>query len=326
MGRRRSSALVAVAALAACAAPPAPAPMRAALVASDDASEARLDALARERFDTVVLVLDSERDAAPAAARVRARGLRLGWWVEVARCPQLADAQPDLMASLQGHDDWRREHPHAPRPAAGEVVKAWPWVPVGSREGFAAQRARVLALLATVPPGDLVFLSGLQAAPSACGCGSLLCRWTSDYGPIRTNTPLGDDAAARFGAEIQRAIAPSRVVPVWVSECEPADPSCGSVPCFEGACWKAFRRQWQPLVERCEQIAVLLSARAFGRDREWPGRALALLRQQTAASPAQACIPVIDAGTAGIAAEGSLTAFVALDQSFVPQVQAARRR
>ena len=34
------------------------------------------------------------------------------------------------------------------------------------------------------------FLNDLQAAPSACGCGNTFCRWTPDYGPIRTATEL----------------------------------------------------------------------------------------------------------------------------------------
>jgi hypothetical protein len=190
---------------------------------------------------------------------------------------------------------------------------------VASVEGFAAQRQRVSALLAAVPPADLVFLNDLQAAPSACGCGSSLCRWTTDYGPLRTNTALGDDAAARFCAEIQRAAPRSRIVPVWVTECEADDPACGSVSCYDGACWKAFRRQWQPLVAQCEQVAVLLSARALGRDPAWPSKAFAELRQQIGATPAPSLIAVLDPQTPAPPGLSTLTAFAPIEQSFEPR-------
>src|SRR5262249_15486876 len=49
------------------------------------------------------------RDGLRAAATVvRSRGLRLGWWLEIGRQPALAEVFPDLVASLQGHDGWKR--------------------------------------------------------------------------------------------------------------------------------------------------------------------------------------------------------------------------
>jgi len=265
------------------------------LARPSDASYEGLRRLRNEGFATVVLVADEA--TAADAERVRAHGLALAWWVEVARCPELADARPELMASLQGHDDWRRLFPGVAPAGPGTVTKAWPWVPVTSREGFDAQRARVLARLRALPAAGVVFLSGLQGAPSACGCGSSLCRWTADYGDLRTNTPLAADAAARFVAEIAAALAPSEVVPVWVTECEPADPACGSVPCYSGKCWRAFAEQWRPLARGSETVAMLLSARSLGRAPGWPARAAALLGEQTAAAPAHRLLAVIDEAT-----------------------------
>jgi hypothetical protein len=68
-------------------------PSRAALLTVAASDDARLAELVADGFDTVVLVLE-RGDAAAAAARVRARGLRLAGWIEVGRCPELADAQP----------------------------------------------------------------------------------------------------------------------------------------------------------------------------------------------------------------------------------------
>ena len=247
---------------------PTPA-LRWVLRAPAQATAAELDTCKSSGIDGVVLFAD-QPEAAAAAARVRARRLSLSWWIEVARCPSLADAQPALMASLQGHDDWRRAHPDVGTPRQGEVTKTWPWVPITSEEGLAAQTARVLSVLHALPRADRVFLSGLQGAPSACGCGSILCRWTGDYGPIRTNTRLGPDAAARFCQAIQRELPGVEMIPVWVTECEPDDRECGGVPCYTGECWRSFRKQWQPLVAACDSVALLLSARSMQRDNAWP--------------------------------------------------------
>lgn len=326
--RRSSAALTLL--LASCAlTPPAVHSSHATLLSAAEANDAQLRRHAERGCDTVALLADAP-DAAAAAARVRAHGMRLAWWVEVARCPALADARPELMASLQGHDDWRRCHPRVPAPNDGEVTKVWPWVPVLSEEGFAAQRARVLELLRALPAGDTVFLCDLQGAPSACGCGSLLCRWIADYGPIKTNTPAAADAAARFCQSIASALPDTKVVPVWVTECEPDDPECGHVPCFTGKCWRAFDAQWRPLVAACDTVAVLLSARSLQREPLWPARALALLRQQTAAAPARALMVVVDAADAETGAHGApadLGAFhsvvfaaAPIDQSWEPRV------
>ena len=127
------------------------------------------------------------------------------------------------MASLQTHDEWRRFFPDLPSLAANEVAKTYPWVPILSREPFTAQLDRIKRLLASRPKSELVFLNDLQGAPSACGCGNPLCRWTSDYGQKRTTTPLGDDAATLFVNAVKKTVPESAVIPVWTTECEQHD-------------------------------------------------------------------------------------------------------
>lgn len=196
----------------------------------------------------------SERDA---GERVRRSGLDLYYWIEVARCPELAEAHPLWMASLQGHQEWRRFFPDAPRPDADEVVKAYPWVPVLYKEAYEAQLERVVGLLKGRPAARGVLLNDLQGAPSACGCGNPLCRWTADYGKIRTATPLGDDAAARFVAAVEKAVPDSEVIPVWTTECEEHDGAkdglCAGVGCFKGICWRAYTAQLTPVAQQSER-------------------------------------------------------------------------
>ena len=109
------------------------------------------------------------------------------------------------MAATGGHhDDWRRRFPNAPTAKAGEVIKAWPWVPIGYAPAFDAHRERLKTLLGDLPGTWAgVFLNDLQAGPSSCGCGNDQCRWALDYGtpPTAARTP-GDDAAARLVAEL----------------------------------------------------------------------------------------------------------------------------
>jgi hypothetical protein len=251
---------------------------RADLLLPATVDETALQQARHDDVDTVVLALhDGEAtDAAAAAARaVQAAGLRLGYWLEIGRSPALADARPDLMASLQGHGEWRAAFPGLPEPAAGEVVKVRPWVPVAYRQAFDLHLARVARQLAALPQADLVYLNDLQGPPSACGCGNVLCRWATDYtlhgqAPRRTADSLGPDAAARFVQAVQRLVPRSRVVPVWVTECEEADTAvdgaCHGVGCYHGACWREFDRQWQALRAAAPQVALLLPYRAFGRD------------------------------------------------------------
>ena len=239
MSSRASLALVVL--LAACATTPDPAgPLRAIVSRADRLDAARLaDARALGASHVVLRVDTGADEIANAATRVRAAGMKLGYWIEVARCEALADARPELMASLQGHSEWKRRFPDTRAPGPGEVTKCWPWVPITSRAGFAAQLARVAPLLASLPPATLVLVNDLQNGPSACGCGNALCRWTSDYGERRTTTPLADDAAARFLQELRSSARGAELIPVWTTECEEADrlDRCAGVACFRGECW-----------------------------------------------------------------------------------------
>lgn len=273
----RGSAFAAALVLVACSTPPAARAWQGRL--RDPASVAASNAAGREAsVDAVVLdVRDDVPDevVADAAARVRSAGQQLGYWFEIGRDPALADAHPDWVATLQGHGEWREEHPAAVTPAADEVVIAWPWVPVAYAQAYAAHRERVQRRLAALPPADFVFLNDLQGPPAACGCGNVLCRWATDYtlhgaSPRRAATPLGPNAATRFVAEVRTSAKAAEVIPVWVTECEEqdtvADGACHGVGCYHGACWREFDRQWVPLRAECPTVALLLPYRAFRRD------------------------------------------------------------
>lgn len=248
---------------------------RGALVTAANVTPDRIQEISKANFDAIVVRLEGtsakERQAEfQAAQRVQRSSLALHYWIEVARCQELAEQHPEWMASLQTHDAWRRYFPDAAQPTEDEVVKAYPWVPILSREPFVAQLSRVKDVLANMPPPAGVFLNDLQGAPSACGCGNPLCRWTSDYGDHRTTTPLADDAAALFVSEVSKLVPHAPVVPVWTTECEKhdgaADGLCAGVGCFQGICWKAFVRQLAPIEKTCKQVAVFAPYRLFQRD------------------------------------------------------------
>ncbi len=251
-----------------------PEAFRGALLRPEKASNARLADLRLAGIRAVALQIDDNADARPAERRacdrIRQAKLPLYYWIEIARCPSLADSHPQWMASLQGHGEWRRLFNDPPKPREGEVVKTFPWVPILNKEPFEAQLARVAAVLNALPRPDGLFLNDLQGAPSACGCGNHLCRWTTDYGPIRTTTPLGHDAAAAFVAEVRRLVPEAEVIPVWTTECEEHDATddglCAGVGCFEGICWKAYTEQLMPVAIQNPRLGVLLPYRAFQRD------------------------------------------------------------
>ncbi|SIO60795.1 hypothetical protein SAMN05444166_6526 [Singulisphaera sp. GP187] len=224
-----------------------------------------LDEVTKQRWETI-------------AKSVERAGMTLWPWVEVARNPAMADAHPDWMAAPGGHhDDWRRRFPTAPTAKPGEVIKAWPWVPIGYAPAFDAHRERLRALLGDLPGAwSGAFLNDLQAGPSSCGCGNDQCRWALDYGTPSTaaKTP-GDDAAARVVAEVVGRHPGKTIVPVWVTECETADLAnakggtglCGGVPCAKGDCWPRYVRNWNPLVKATGgPIALGLWPEVFRRD------------------------------------------------------------
>jgi hypothetical protein len=252
---------------------PVPGGLRGVLMTAAQANGSPLRPLKAEGTNAVVLSLTEDEPAKAvraAARRIQAAGLELYYWIEIGRSPALAKAHPEWMASLQGHPEWRRHFPQAPTPAAGEVVKNYPWVPVRYQEAFDAHLQRVTALLRDKPAARGLFLNDLQAAPSACGCGNPLCRWTPDYGPIRTATRLPADAAARFVAAVAERAPQTPVIPVWTPECEEPDMAkggaCAGVGCFRGDCWYEYTAQLMPLARQCPTLAALLPYRALGRD------------------------------------------------------------
>jgi hypothetical protein len=263
----------------AIAADPLPLPsasrLRGVLLAADQVTQPRLRELVATGTTAIVVELRSSdtqgrKRQVAASQQVQQSGLAVYYWIEIARCPELADAHPRWMASLQGHSEWRRLFKDAPRPADDEVVKAYPWVPVLYEEAFQAQLSRVEQLLREMPQPKGVFLNDLQGGPSACGCGNPLCRWTSDYGKIRTATVLGKDAAANFTSEVAKLLPQSDVIPVWTTECEQhdgaADGLCAGVGCFNGICWKAYTEQLAPVVAGNKTLGALLPFKAFQRD------------------------------------------------------------
>jgi hypothetical protein len=269
-------------------------PLRGVLIDLGRATPEALAAWKGEGGTAVVVPLNESvpRDRwAALADAARAAGLALYPWVEIARNPALADAHPDWMAATGGHhDDWRRRFPGAPVAAKGEVVKAWPWVPIGYAPAFEAHRRRLEALLDGLPgPWAGVFLNDLQAGPSSCGCGNDQCRWALDYGAPATaaRTP-GDDAAGRLVAELRDKHPGKAVIPVWVTECELGDlprvPGstglCGGVECARNDCWPRYARAWNPLLKATPgPLAVGLWSGPFGRDPAWAEAALSLFQK-----------------------------------------------
>lgn len=326
--------------------------LRAVMLEARQLDEVRITTLRLAGFNAVVLPLDddtgdSRREILRACTLAKSHRLPCHFWIEVARCPALAKARPELMASLQGHPEWRRFFPQFPEPSDNEVVKTYPWVPILSREGFDAQLARVTKRLAGLPLPDGLFLNDLQAAPSACGCGHPLCRWTTDYGPKRTTAKLGPDAAAKFVEAVARATRVPQVIPVWATECEAHDKTtlCAGVGCYEGLCWKEFVKQLTPLADRREPIALLLPFREFERDLPiyadqagWIREAIELMQTQPArhrgstvapqrliavlqgwdVTPRDVMSQLAQAQLAG--AGGTIVSHVPIDQSWEPRI------
>ncbi len=219
----------------------------------------------------VVLRIDSSTNHAAdleAADAIQSAGLQLDYFIEVARCPEMATDHPEWMASLQGHPEWRQLFPNVLKPSASQVIKNSPWVPILYRESFDAHLIRIKALLVGKPPALRIWLNDLQGAPSACGCGHPLCRWTADYGPIKTATPLDDNAAAEFVGAVERLATKSEIIPIFAGECEQEDEDtvCCGVACFDGKCWKAFTKQLDAVAVQSRVIGVACFYREFDRD------------------------------------------------------------
>jgi len=247
-----------------------PAGFRSVLVRPAQATGDRIRHWQREGRTGVTLEVRSggEAEVLKAEQRVREAGLPVYYWIEVGRCPELADQHPECLASLQGHPEWRRLFPDVRQPGPDEVVKNYPWVPVLYAEASAAHLQRVRELLLGLPRPAGLFLNDLQGPPSACGCGNTLCRWTADYGPLHTATRLPPDAAAKFLSGVRKLLPGVPVVPVWTTECEQEEQhaACSGVGCFPGACWRDYTAQLMPVARETETLGALCLYQAFRRD------------------------------------------------------------
>ncbi len=329
--------------------PAAESQLRAALLAATQVSSARIQTLKEEHCNAVALLLDetdTEKQAA-AASQIRGNGLDLYYWIEIGRNPALADAHPEWMASIQTHPEWRRFFTNFPALKTNEVVKNYPWVPVLYQETFPVHLERVRRLLGGKPNPSGIFLNDLQGAPSACGCGHHLCRWTTDYGPIKTATRLPNDAASKFVLEVQKLSPGAKVIPVWTTECEEQDKEtfCAGVGCFKGTCWREFTAQLTPLAEASPIIGALLPYKSFQREADnygpsagWIAQALGLfakmpLRYGTNGVPADRLIAVLQGwdvtpqeiqnqlGQAEkTGAAGEVVSYIPIEQSWSPSV------
>jgi len=247
-----------------------PESLRAILCRAETFSTSNLRRWSAEGVNSIVLVAtpESAQDLRVAVRQIRSARLQVYYWIEIARSPALAAAHPEWMASLQGHPEWRRHFPKLGEPRDGEVVRNYPWVPIVYQEAFDAHLQRVSKLLKSLPEAHGIFLNDLQSAPSACGCGNTLCRWTPGYGPIQTAQRLPSDAAARFATAVAALAPKSRIIPVWTTECEEMDKEafCAGVGCFAGLCWKEYTAQLMPVASRFDTLGVLLLYRSLGRN------------------------------------------------------------
>jgi len=327
----------------------AAAKLRAALLAPEQVTEDRLAALKTESYNAAGICLSETNPAwqIAAAGRISRSELALYYWIEIGRNAALADAHPEWMASIQTHPEYRRFFPDLPKLETNQVVKNYPWVPVLYAETFPVHLERVRRLLEGKPQPTGIFLNDLQGSPSACGCGNDLCRWTTDYGPLRTATRLPNDAAAKFVGEVRKLAPKAKIIPVWTSECEELDKQtlCAGVNCFKGTCWREFTAQVQAVAETSETIAALLPYKSFKRDLAeygptagWISQALESfsrmpMRYASNGVPASRLIAVLqgwEVTSQQIAAQldqaqkagaaGGLVSFVLIEQSWAPRV------
>jgi hypothetical protein len=355
-----AAAIAALLCLPACAGPPpGGGSLRGALLADGDFPEtertaARLSELRARGHNALVLAVT---DATPAArieelkAAARAAGLAVYLWINAGRNPELAAAHPEWVGGMGAHEDWRRRFPEAPRPAAGERIGVHPWVPIRYR-AVLEDRKHAIAERARQHAAGLagVFLHGLQAPPSACGCGNDQCRWTVDYlidgGPEKA----AGEPSATLVAHLQERLPELQWIPVWVTECERADQEaggtgyCASVQCFSGLCWQESTRELEALSAATRgPLALLAASRAFGRDLPvyeaaggWPAAAIRSLAEIPPAHgrspvPPGRIIAVVEpsrgdedaarslSSALAAGAAGAVVAFTTLDESWEPR-------
>ncbi len=246
----------------------------------------------KDRGATEIVVSLDDKTAADwtgTSRLINDAGLDVWAWVEVARDESLADAHPEWMAAIGAHhDDWRRRFPDAPKAAKDQVVKAWPWVPIGSN-----RRSRLSGnewVSCSIAFRRIVAGSSSTICKRALPCAAVAT--TNADGPLDYGTPVttkhrpGGDAAAAFLRAIAERHPNKAIVALWVTECETSDlpeakPStglCGGVGCARGDCWPRYARQWGPLVQEARgPIALALWSETFQRDPDrWPSTALSL--------------------------------------------------
>ncbi len=238
----------------------APEPLVGVIVSADQVTDHNL-AQWRTEGVSVALTLTADSNSnneRQAAEAIRSNALVLDYFIEVGRCPELAAAHPEWMASLQGHPEWRKLFPDTPIPTKRQVIKNFPWVPILYQESSDAHIARIKRLLDGKPAPSRIWLNDLQGAPSACGCGHPLCRWTADYGPIKTASSLDHHAAAEFVRRVRAIAGDAEIIPVLVGECEADDKDtlCCGVACFEGQCWKDFTKQLDTLATESDRMGM----------------------------------------------------------------------
>jgi hypothetical protein len=327
MKLRIMAPMAAAAVLAGCAGSPPreAAPLQGVLVSAEEilrdrTAEAGLSGLGPGGFNAVAVAVGDEttgEEVDRLRAAARRSGLPLYLWLNVGRNRRLADARPDWVGGMGSHEDWRRLFPAAPRPREGERIGVYPWVPIRYRAVFEDRLAAVEKLLEGRTEGiAAVFLHGLQAPPSACGCGNGQCRWTVDYGVAGGPEKLDGPAPAAFLAALKERLPGVRWIPVWVTECEADDQGegstgyCGGVHCYSGLCWQESTAELEAVAREAGTgaaegpIAVLLAERAFGRSLPryekgggWIARAVASL---AAVPPAHGHPPIPAARTIAV--------------------------
>ena len=329
------------------------------LATPDQVSRQAIENWRAEGFNAVALILDETNTVAikGAAAPLANAAMPFHYWIEVGRNVSFANAHPEWMASAGMHEDWRKNFSKPPQPRTGEVVKAFPWVPINYKEAFAAHIKRVERLLGDAPTNHSgVLLNHLQGGPSSCGCGNLQCRWATDYHVPATGTRVGDDAAAQFVRAVQKLAPNMPIVPVWTTECEHDDlPTtrradrrstglCGTVGCATGACPKEFANQWESLTRNHRHAVALLALHndlartntTFAHGPAWIPRTLAYLdetlRQEAKTSFPRARTWLVVQGTTrdeesaarksalATGAANVIISRVRLDQSFEPRI------
>ena len=225
----------------------------------------------------VVLDEDAKRRWTTIAESVECAGLTLWPWIEVARNPAMADAHPDWMAATGGHhDDWRRRFPKAPTAKGGEVVKAWPWVPIGYAPAFDAHRERLHVALdgiARQVGGRVLERPSSRPVVVRLRQRSVPLGARLRHAPTASRTP-GDDAAAKLVARSSQAIPGNRSSRSGLPSARCDFPGakngtglCGGVACAKNDCWPRYARAWNPLIEATNgPLALALWPQTFRRD------------------------------------------------------------